>query len=249
MPSRRPNPAAADTRHVAGIEFELVFKRVKRLSLRIYPPDGRVRLTAPRGTPRAAIEAAVASRTDWIRQHQDRFRALPQPQATLYETGETHYVSGEPYQLQLRLAQRGRVELAGDRLLLPATAGCSRSDRALRLEQWYRGRLQAALPALVSTWSERLGVAEPEYRVKRMTTRWGSCNPRARRIWLALALAQRRPALLEYVVVHELAHLLEPNHGPGFQALMLRLMPGWQALDRELDAWPIWSRLPAAQDS
>lgn len=249
MPSPRPDPTATDVRNVAGIEFELVFKRVKRLSLRIYPPDGRVRLTAPRGTPRAAIEEAISSRTDWIRKHQNRFRALPQPQATLYVTGETHYVAGQPYQLQLRMGQRGPVELAGGHLLLPTSADCSRADRALRLQQWYRQRLQVALPPLVSAWSARLAVAEPEYRVKRMVTRWGSCNPRARRIWLALALAQRRPALLEYVVVHELAHLLEADHGPGFQALMLRLMPDWRALDRELDEWPIWSRLPSAPGS
>lgn len=244
MPPKPSAPAATTVRTVAGIELELTFKRVKRLSLRVYPPDGRVRLTAPRGTSHAAIEAAVAGRATWIRDHQRRFRAMPQPASTQYITDETHYLEGIPYRLQLQPGARGQVTLAGDRMLLPVTPACGPEDRARRLERWYRHRLQAALPPLVSSWSARLAVPEPEYRVKRMTTRWGSCNPRARRIWLALALAQRRPALLEYVVVHELAHLLVADHGPAFRALMSRHLPDWRALDRELNAWPIWSRLP-----
>ena len=237
---------AARTEVIAGIELELVEKRVKRLSLRVYPPDGRVRMTVPRGTPRGLVRRTVEERSAWIREHQQRFRALPQPQRRLYITGETHYVSGAPHTLELQLGSAKGVNLSGGELTLLATPACDRDAREARLEAWYRQRLRAALPPLVEAWSTRMALTPPSSHVKRMTSRWGSCNPRARRIWLNLALAKRRPELLEYVVVHELAHLEVANHGPAFQALMTRHLPGWRALDVELDTWPIWAPAPDA---
>lgn len=240
-----PAAAASRTEVIGGIEVELVEKRVKRLSLRVYPPDGRVRLTVPRGTSRSVVWQTVLDRTEWIRGHQRRFRALPQPETTDYVSGETHYVAGEPKLLQLRTGARKGVELTSDTLLLYATPACGPADREARLDEWYRRRLQNELPELVARWAQELGVPPPETRVKRMRTRWGSCNPRARRIWLNLALARRRPELLEYVVVHELAHLLVADHGPRFKALMSRHLPHWRQLDAELDEWPIWAPRPA----
>jgi predicted metal-dependent hydrolase len=232
---------------VAGIDVEVVEKRVTRLSLRVYPPDGRVRLTVPPGTPAGAIRKMVAERAEWIRTHQTRFRSLPQPEATLYVSGETHFVDGVATRLELQIGATKRAELNGTVLTLHATAACDRRAREATLENFYRRRLQAALPPLVSAWSERLALPLPEFRVKRMSTRWGSCNPQARRIWLNLALARRRPELLEYVVVHELAHLRVPDHGPRFKALMTSALPTWRELDRELDGWPIWARTPRPQ--
>ena len=236
-PKRASSAAApARTERIAGIEFELVEKRVKRLSLRVYPPDGRVRLTVPRGTPGAVIRATVAERAEWIRTHQERFRSLPQPQTTLFVSGETHYVDGQNTTLQVLIGPATGVRLDGDVLTLLATPQCDRAAREARLEAWYRRRLQAALPPLVEEWSGRMGVRPPEYRVKRMSTRWGSCNPRARRIWLNLALARRRPQLLEYVVVHELAHIAEHNHSPRFWAVVGRFIPDYKAQHKSLRA-------------
>lgn len=245
---RGPAPLRTGEENLHGIELEVVEKRVKRLNLRVYPPDGRVRLTVPLGTPRAVIRAMVAERAGWIRAHQRRLRALPQPTATLYVSGETHFVDGRPRSLRLQVGPRRAVQLDGDHLRLLVTPQCDRAARGALLEGWYRQRLQAALPDLVAVWTGAMALPTPEYRVKRMKTRWGSCNPRARRIWLNLALAQRRPELLEYVVVHELAHLRVADHGPAFKALMSRHLPRWQELDRELDEWPIWARTPAGYD-
>lgn len=242
---RRTQAATSRTEVIAGIELELVEKRVKRLNLRVYPPDGKVRMTVPRGTPTSVIRATVTQRAGWIRGHQQRFRQLPQPDATLYVTGETHYVAGVALPLRLQLGSAKGVRLADGELVLLTTPACDVGARGARLEAWYRRRLQGQLPELVDAWSRRMNVEPPEYRVKRMNTRWGSCNPRARRIWLNLALARRRPKLLEYVVVHELAHLLVADHGPAFKALMTRHMPDWRKLDAELDEWPIWARTPA----
>lgn len=243
--TRTARDAVRSDTTVAGIELELVRKRVKRLTLRVYPPDGRVRLTVPTGTSNSVIAATVKERADWIRKHQERFLALPQPGSSLYVTGETHYVAGAPKRLSLPVGRRKGVDLMGDELVLYATPACGPSERAARLEGFYRRQLQEALPPLVASWSAAMGVPPPEHRVKRMRTRWGSCNPRARRIWLSLALARRRPELLEYVVVHELAHLRVPDHGPRFRALMKSHMPHWRDLDAELAEWPIWADRPA----
>lgn len=229
---------------VAGIEVELVRKRVKRLSLRVYPPDGRVRVTVPYGTPDPTIHEAVRARAGWIRGHQHRFRSMPQPSSTLYVSGETHYVAGVPHRLELQVGSTKGVRFAQGRLVLDATPACGRAARQARLESWYRQYLKDQLPDLIRIWSMRMQVQPPEFRIKRMSTRWGSCNPRAGRIWLNLALAFRRPELLEYVVVHELAHLLVPDHGPEFKAVMTQYMPHWRELDAELDQWPIWARTP-----
>jgi len=233
---------------IAGIELELVERRVKRLSLRVSPPDGRVRLTVPHGTPGSLIRSTVAERAAWIARHQQRFRALPQPHAARYETGETHYYAGEPYRLELRPGAPRRVTLEGRRLVMGVGPACDAAARERRLERWYRERLQESLPPLVERWAARLEVPVPHVGVKRMKTRWGSCNPRAARVWFALALARRRPELVAYIVVHEVAHLLVPDHGPRFKALMSRHVPRWRELDAELDAWPLWAPLPAGAD-
>lgn len=230
---------------VEGIQIELVRKRVKNLSLRVYPPDGRVRVTVPYGTPEQTIKDLVRKRASWIKAHQQRFRSLPQPTATLLISGETHYVAGQPYRLRLQIGSKKAVATQGSELVLRCTPECGRAERAAQLDAWYRKQLKQQLPHLVNSWSRAMQVQPPEFRIKRMSTRWGTCNPRARRIWLNVALAQRAPQLLEYIVVHELAHLLVPDHGPRFKAVMNQYMPDWRKLDAQLDEWPIWARTPA----
>lgn len=219
---------------------------MKRLTLRVYPPDGHVKLTAPTRTPARDLERFVAERSQWIATHRQRYRRLNTAGAARYASGETHYLRGRPLALELVVAggRGARAEPAGDRLLLYAPPGADAAQLARAVGAMHRRELLADLGPLVNTWEARMGARVSSVNVKRMTTRWGSCNPRARRIWLNLALATRRPPLLEYVVVHELAHLFVADHGPRFKALMTELLPGWRELGRELDAWPIWSRLP-----
>lgn len=249
MPPSRPEPkprGAASTASIAGIEVEIVHKAVERLTLRVWPPYGRVTLVAPPRTPRRELERLVAERADWIATHQRRYRALSSHGAAAYADGETHYLRGLPLTLERAdgHAPSAHPDQAGARLLLRAPAGTDDARLRRAVEALHRRTLLTDLAPLVRRWEERLGTSVSAVGVKRMTTRWGSCNPRARRIWLNLALAQRRPALLEYVVVHELAHLFVPNHGREFKALMTELLPPWRELGRELDAWPIWARLP-----
>lgn len=244
--SSRPPTTRALSLH--GVEFAVAVtrKQVRRVTLRVHPPDGDVRVSAPHGVSEGEIRAFVQQHLAWIRRHRDRIRALPRPAAPTFQPGEVHYLEGKPLALVVRNGTPGAsVGLGmGTTLVLSAPAHADADALARALERFYRAHLRAALPPLLARWEPRMGVRVAAWGVKRMKTRWGSCNPRARRIWLNLELAKRRPALLEYVVVHELAHLHVADHGPAFQALMTRFLPNWRALRRELNAWPTWAMRP-----
>ncbi len=247
-PARRRTTTKSDLAVLDGITVEVTRKRVKNINLVVYPPDGQVRLTVPYGTKAAAAEAVIRERRHWIQRQQQRFLALPRPNRPLFVSGELHYLAGDPYRLELRSGAQPRVKTSGSQLLLTSRADADRAVRERQITEFYRAQLKAALPPLIAAWEPRLATRVAEFGVRSMKTRWGSCNTRAARIWLNLALAQRRPGLLEYVVVHEMAHLHVPNHGPDFVALMTHHLPDWRTLKAELDSWPLWSHLPASAE-
>ena len=232
---------------LAGHEVELVRRRVKRVTLRVYPPDGRVRLTAPARATLRDLADLVSERSAWIEGHRQRFAELAAGGAARYLPGETHYLRGVPYALarqDQRAGNRVRILTEDDRILLLAPPDAGRDVLERAFARFYRSELAADLAPLVAAREQELGVRAAAVGIKRMSTRWGSCNPVAGRLWFNLELAKRRPALLECVVVHELAHLLVADHGPRFKALMTRHLPQWRMLGKELEAWPLWARLP-----
>lgn len=242
--------AAPTVVNLGGHEVELVRKRVKRVTLRVYPPDGRVRLTAPGSTPLRDLARLVTERSDWIERHRQRFFELHVGAAARYLPGETHYLRGTAYTLARHSDLAGasgarvRIRIAEDRIHVHARPDVERAALERAFDRFYRNELAADLVPLVADWERELGVRAGAVGIKRMSTRWGSCNPVAGRLWFNLELGKRRPALLECVVVHELAHLLVADHGPRFKALMTRHLPEWRALGKELEAWPLWARLP-----
>ncbi|MEZ5541952.1 MAG: SprT family zinc-dependent metalloprotease [Pseudomonadota bacterium] len=237
----RGGRAAQPTRLLLAddIEVELVRKDIRTLRLSVRPPHGRVRLAAPVLLAPAAIQAFLNERLAWIRRHRARLTLAHDVPASDYQTGEHHWFAGRPYRLGVAEANGPeRVECDADALVLHMRAGSTRDERRAVLEDWYRGYLKAALPDLIDRHQARLGVQVQAFGVKRMRTRWGSCNPRARRIWLNLELARAAPACLEYVVVHELMHLLERLHNARFHALMDRFLPDWRTRRALLDRLP-----------
>ncbi len=222
---------------VDGLAVEVVRKRVKNLNLTVSPPDGRVRVSAPLRLDDDSIRQALSSRMAWIRKHQERLRRHARDLSTpQYVSGERFCVLGETYLLDVVYRQgRPAVERNHTALELYVRPGTSAARREQVLVAWLRRELKAAIGPLVAGWEPLLGLSGTRWAVKRMKTRWGSCNAKAHRIWLNLELALRPAGCLEYVVVHELVHLLEPNHGRGFAARMDRLMPGWQTLRDELN--------------
>jgi len=221
----------------AGIEFELTRKRVKNINLRIHPPDGRVTVSAPLRMSEARIVEFVAAKADWIRQHQARIASLPPRPELRYESGEEHRFLGADHRLEVRPAsgQRPGAEAVEGRLIVHARDPLDRAEIKRHLDRLYRRELQARLDELVPAWSARLGVATQTVRIRAMKRKWGACRPLRRDIVFNLELAKQPPAAIDYVVLHELAHLLEPSHGPRFQAILTEHMPDWRAVETALN--------------
>lgn len=225
---------------IRDLNVELVWKKVKHFSLRVLPPDGRITVTAPPRVSQHRVVEEVLARYDWILSARERVLKRARDQRLEFVSGESHWFLGERYDL-LVVEQEGvrpassRVELKDSRTLeLRVAPGTKREERVAVLEAWYREQLIQILPPLIAKGAARLGVQVREWRIKKMKTRWGTCNHRVGRIWLSLELAKRSVSCIEYVVFHELAHLIEPNHGPRFKQILTDALPHWRSIEREL---------------
>ena len=221
--------------------MEIVRKDIKNLHLGVYPPSGRVRVAAPLRLGDEAIRLAVVSRLGWIRRQQRSFAEQERQSQREMVSGESHYVQGRRY----RLAVVEHVGPAAVRFRNNATLelrvrpGTDRKRREAVLNRWYRQWLREQIPILIAKWERKIGVSAAEWGIKRMKTRWGTCNPDARRIWLNLELAKKPPSCLEYILVHEMVHLLERNHSERFRELMNRLLPQWRTHRQQLNRAPL----------
>lgn len=225
---------------VRGIDIEVIYKDIKNLHIGVYPPFGRVRVAAPKRLDEDRVRLAVIQRLTWIKQQQKQFQDAARQSERELVTGESHYVWGT--RLRLRVIERpGRahVEADHDRLLLYIPEGSEQEARAKVLQQWHRSELRRAVPPLICQWEPIIGRSVSQWGIKRMKTKWGSCNRESGRIWINLELAKKHPLCLEYVVVHEMAHLLERNHGERFTKLMDSLLPDWRDRRNTLNAEPL----------
>lgn len=214
---------------IEDVEAEVVLKAIKHTHIRVSPPHGTVRVSAPLGTTVGEVRTILLSRLGWIRTHQARFAASTTFTAPQMETGEVHYCWGQPYPLLVReVANRAGAELRAGQLVLAVPAGSSKDERERLLDRWYRRQLQRAIPSILARWEPVVGVQSSQWGVRKMRTLWGSCNIKAARVWFNLDLAKKHPESLDYVVVHELTHLLEPSHGSRFEELVSRAMPDWE---------------------
>jgi predicted metal-dependent hydrolase len=240
MPSTDPRRI-----RVSGLVVEVVRKDIKNLHLGVYPPDGHVRVAAPLATGTEAIRLAVVDKLAWIRRQQARFAAQPRQSVREMVNGESHYVFGRRYLLHLHPHEgAGRVELRGIRMLdLFARTDSTPEQRKAILMRWYRNRLRGELRPLLEKWQRKLAVEATGWQIKRMRTRWGGCNPDNGRVWFNLELAKAAPACLDYLVLHELAHLVERHHNDRFIALLDHHMPRWREYRELLNATPLGDEL------
>lgn len=227
--------------HIGGLQVELVCKDIRNLHVGVYPPAGRVRVAAPLAVSDDAVRLAVIGRLGWIRRQQAKFQAQPRQSAREMVRGESHYYLGRRYRLVLEETRaRQTVCLHGStRLVLHAHPGADAAARWRVLERWYRARLHELLAPRVAQWSAALGVAPPPWRVRWMKTKWGSCNPQAPRLWFNLGLVKTPPDCIEYVVAHELLHLIEKTHGQRFIDLLDAKLPDWRERRARLNALPL----------
>ena len=215
---------------IAGIDVLLVRKRVKHLRLVVAPPDGRVRVSVPTYLPDDLVWMFLQERVDWIRDKQEKFAGYVEQVLPQFVSGELHYFFGQSYSLYLiERAGRARVQIQDDRLLLFIGPCSTVEQRGRLLDGFYRAEMKKVVPALLDKWQARIGRSAREWGVKKMKTRWGTCNITRHRIWLNLELAKRPMVALEYVIVHELVHLLERNHNARFKELMTTFMPEWRS--------------------
>lgn len=226
---------------VAGIDVEVVRKDIKNLHLGVYPPDGRVRIATPLCLDDDAIRMAVISKIGWIRRQQKRFQNQQRQSPREYLYRESHYFLGQRYLLDV-IEQNGHshVEIRNKStidLYVPKGSDYSKKERVL--VEWYRKEIKKIIPSIIEKWEPILGVDVAEWGVKKMKTKWGSCNIEARRIWLNLELIKKPVQCLEYVVVHEMVHLLERNHNDHFKELMDHFMPQWRLYRDELNQAPL----------
>ena len=226
---------------VSGITVEVVRKEIKYLHVGVYPPSGRVRVAAPHRLDDEALRLAIISRLAWIRRQRAGFAQQDRQSQREMVTGESHYFEGRRYRLDV-VEREGApvVRLRNNTTMeLRVRPEADRDQREAVLHRWYRQRLRARLPALLARWEPAVGVIVAETRIKKMKTRWGSCNAEARRIWLNLELAKKPPSCLEYIVVHEMVHFLERHHTDRFRSLMDQLMPSWQLCRDDLNRAPL----------
>ena len=223
---------------VAGIRVEVVRKAILHLHIAVYPPDGRVRVAVPLWVKEEAIRLAVLERLAWIRRHQEKFASQPRQSEREMVNGETQWFQGRKYRLAVREGLgRETVSLKGLATMeLNVHTGVDAAHKRDILDRWHRKQLKLEIAPLVAKWEPVLGVNVSSWGVRKMRTRWGSCNPAARRLWFNLELAKKPPECLEYVVVHELAHLLERRHNARFKELMNQFLPQWPRLRDELNA-------------
>lgn len=235
-PSGRKSGTVTSQLQIGELSVELVQKPVKNLRLSVHSPEGRVRVSAPHYVSLDTIRYFIASRLDWIRKQQSRLRAQPRVPVREYKDGEQHYFAGRAY--VLRISERDAapgLRLVADALELSIRPNSSGDRRRAIIDAWYRSEIKRALPVIIKKYEQLMGVSVVEFGIKRMKTRWGTCNTVARRIWLNLELVKKPPQCLEYVVVHEMVHLLERSHNKRFDRLMDRYLPDWRIHRAELN--------------
>ena len=222
--------------NVGGIDISAEKKQIKNMYIRVIPPDGKVKITAPMSATEDAIRMFAVSRIAWIKKQRKKFVEQPRQAERRYVTGESYYLWGKRYRLDVVYSNvRNDISTSGQKIVLQVRKDSTPQQRASVMDEWYRDTLKSAIPPVFEKCERLVGVKAKEWQVKNMRTKWGTCNIQAKRIWLNLQLAKKTPECLEYVIIHELVHLLEKNHNDAFKGYMDRFYPNWRTVKANLN--------------
>ena len=225
---------------LGDITVDVVRKNIKNIHLSVYPPTGKVRISAPTGMNLDTIRVFAVSKLGWIKKQQLKLQEQERETPREYLDRESHYVWGKRYLLQIIEENNApSVELKHSRMVLRVRPGTEEWKKQAIVEEWYRNQVKQAVPGLLAKWEALIGVKVERFFVQRMKTKWGSCTPHKKHIRLNTDLAKKPSVCLEYIVVHEMIHLLEPTHNERFRALMEQFMPKWQFYREELNRLPV----------
>lgn len=228
------------TLQIGPLVVSVTMKAVKNVHLSVHPPEGRVTLVAPLNSRLDVVRAYAISKLGWIRDQQRRLHEQARETPRRYITRETHYVWGRRYLMVVSEREaRPAVLLDHKRVRLTVRPNTSAEKRAEIMHAWHRSLLHSVVPDLIRHWEKRLGVKVNRYFLQRMKTQWGSCNALDRNIRLNTELVKKPKDLLSYVVLHEIAHLIEPSHSEEFRTLLHEHFPTWQEARAELNALPL----------
>jgi predicted metal-dependent hydrolase len=226
---------------INGLPVSIVRKDIKNLHMGVYPPNGRVRVAVPLTVTDEAVRLAVVGKLGWIKRQRAKFKAQPRQCAREMVRGESHYFLGTRY--RLRVIQQdgapGVVLRNRSAIELYVRRNTNTEQRERVLHRWYRQQLKELIPPFLEKWQLALGVQVADFRIKKMKTKWGTCSVEGRRIWLNLELAKKPVQCVEYIVVHELVHLIERHHNDRFVSIMDKHLPQWRLQRQELNAAPL----------
>jgi hypothetical protein len=228
------------TLKLGSLTVDVVKKDIKNVHLSVYPPEGKVRISAPLRMTSENIRLFAISKLQWIRLQQGKLVSQEREMPREYLQRESHYLWGKRYLLDIVEADSPpRIEIRHKKIVLQIRPLSSAGRRRELLEQWYRSQLKAAVQPLIVKWERAMGVTVEQVFVRRMKTKWGSCSPSSASVRFNTDLAKKPPECLEYIVVHELAHLIEPTHNDRFTALLDRMMPNWRVYRQLLNQLPV----------
>jgi predicted metal-dependent hydrolase len=213
---------------ISGVAIDICKKNIKNMHLYVKPPNGKVTVSAPLSMNDKAIERFVRTKIAWIKRQVSKFDTQPRQSEREHISGETLFVWGKQYYMQIEYGTRNSLLLSGNKAILTARKKSTSKQRENFIKEWYRKQLKGEIIRLLPKWEKITGLKCNSWQTKYMTTRWGTCNPKTKKIWLNLQLAKKTPECIEYIILHELIHLREKHHNERFVSFMDRYMPMWR---------------------
>lgn len=225
---------------LGDISVDVTYKDIKNVYLSVYPPSGQVRISAPLRMDLDTIRIFAITRQGWIRKQQTKLREQDRESSREYINRESHYYLGERYLLKVsEIDLPPKITLNHSTIEMQLRPATNTEKRQKILDEWYRERVKEIIPPIVQRWEKNLNVSVNAFGIKKMKTKWGSCNQKAGRIWLNLELGKKPLQCIEYVVIHEMVHLLESKHGERFTSYMDKFLPMWRSYKEELNKRPL----------
>ncbi len=221
---------------INGIPVEIIKKNIKNMHLYVKPPNGAVEVSAPQDLSDESIAMFVRTKISWIKKQQDKYKMQPRQTERKYISGESFYVLGRQYYLQVEYSYKGNsLVLSGDKAVLTVRKESTPKQREAYVREWYREILKSEIAKYLPKWEKKTGFYCNSWQTKYMTTRWGTCNVNTKKIWFNLQLAKKPIECLEYIILHELTHLNVKNHGEDFVAILDVNMPYWREVKKKLN--------------
>lgn len=231
----------SETLQIANIEIDVFRKDIKNMYLAVYPPFGKIRLSIPKNTNEEVIRLFLIDKLGWIKKQVKNFKSQSRETRRNYISGESHFFRGKRYMLEIIETDKfSKVSLVGTKkIIMEVPKKTSRDYRFSLMEEWYRNEMRNIIPTILRKWEIIIGVNAKSYGIRKMKTKWGSCNVDSAKLWFNLELIKKPSICMEYIIVHELIHLIEKKHNNQFIKLMDKYMPNWRVYEFELNNLPI----------